>query len=181
MKTGGVKVFFLVMLCFPVLTRAQDAKILADRMETVFKVLRPAERKTLVEGYVEAMTSSFLTLEEKETVETVFRELQELHMAVVPDLQDYLLFVNAFCKRQEKENLNIWLTEMQKALAAADRKHTVVKTYLESLSMLASRRILYDGNGFLWQFDGKMDWQTEPLRVDFQDGDVCHPERYNSY
>ncbi len=69
MKTGGVKVFFLVMLCFPVLTRAQDAKILADRMETVFKVLRPAERKTLVEGYVEAMTSSFLTLEEKETVE----------------------------------------------------------------------------------------------------------------
>jgi len=172
MKTGGVKVFFLVMLCFPVLTRAQDAKILADRMETVFKVLRPAERKTLVEGYVEAMTSSFLTLEEKETVETVFRELQELHMAVVPDLQDYVLCVNAFCKRQEKENLNIWLTEMQKALAAADRKHTVVKTYLESLSMLASRRILYDGNGFLWQFDGKMDWQTEPLRVDFQDGDL---------
>ncbi|MDE6452148.1 MAG: hypothetical protein K2L23_07695 [Odoribacter sp.] len=40
--------------------------------------------------------------------------------------------------------------------------------------MLARHRVLYDGNGFLWQFDGKVDWQAEPLRVNFQEGDlVC--------
>lgn len=172
MKTGVVKVVLLLVCCFPGLAWAQENKLLADRMETVFKMLRPTDRKVLVEGYVEAMTSSLLSVEEKEAVENVFQELLDLHVAVVPELQDYVSCVNAFCKRQEKENLNVWLAGVRKALAATERKRTVVKTYLESLSGLATRQILYDGNGFLWQFDGKIAWQAEPLRVDFQDGNL---------
>ncbi|MDE5610750.1 MAG: hypothetical protein K2I90_01880, partial [Odoribacter sp.] len=172
MRTGVVKVFFWFVCCMPVIAMAQDAKVLTGQLETIFKGLRPADRKVLVGDYVEAMTSSLLSAEEKSAVETVFQGLQDLHVPVVPDLQNYVLCVNGFGKRQEKENLMLWLKGVQKALSAPERKRTAVKTYLESVSLLASRQVLYEGNGWQWQFDGKMVWRDKPLRVDFQDGNL---------
>ena len=172
MRTGVAKVFFWFVCCMPVIAAAQDAKVLTGQLETLFKGLRPVERKELVGDYVEAMTSSLLSAEEKSAVETVFQNLQDLRVPVAPDLQNYVLCVNGFCKRQEKENLTVWLKGVQKALSATERKRTAVKNYLESVSLLASRQVLYEGNGWQWQFAGKMVWHSDPLRVDLQDGDL---------
>ena len=49
----------LLMVCFPAMLWAQEAKIRSEKMEELFKMLRPADRKILVEGHVEAMTSAF--------------------------------------------------------------------------------------------------------------------------
>jgi len=172
MKVGIVKIFLCFVWCFPGILVAQENKALTDKMEAVFKVLRPAERKILIENYVAAMGSSLLTTEEKTAIEAAFQELQDLHVTVNPELKNYILCVNGFCLRQEKENLQVWLKGMQNALAASERKRMVVKNYLESVSLLAGQQVLYDGNGFQWQFKGKMIWREGPLRVYLQEGDL---------
>ncbi len=43
----------LLMVCFPAMLWAQEAKIRSEKMEELFKMLRPADRKILVEGFRE--------------------------------------------------------------------------------------------------------------------------------
>lgn len=174
MKHHLLKLCLSVLLCFPLFTNGQDTKALAGRMETLFKILRPAERKELVEGYIASMTSSFLTEEERITIDSVFQELQELHVTITPELQNYILSVNSFCQRQEKENLKIWLGGLQQALAAPERRRMLVKAYLESTCALACRQILFNGAGHQWQVQGKLRWQAgQKIAVDFLDADLC--------
>ena len=64
----------LLMVCFPAMLWAQEAKIRSEKMEELFKMLRPADRKILVEGHVEAMTSAFFSEEEKKIGRASCRE-----------------------------------------------------------------------------------------------------------
>lgn len=173
-KIVVIKILLWVICCLPYTLFAQDSKVLSDRMEAVFKTLRAQERKVLVEEYVGAMTSSFLAEEEKVALDSVFYQLQALHVPIVPDLKNYVSCVNGFYRRQEKENLKVWLVGIQNALSAPERKRTLIKSYLESVSSLADRQALYDNNGIQWLFRGKMSWHSEPFRVELQEGDlVC--------
>lgn len=165
----------IVLLFFGFPSRGQEGKELTAKMEAIFQILKPADRKALTEGYMATMTSPGLSDDDKALIAAVFQDLQDLHVTVTPELKNYILCVNHFSRRGEKSNLLVWLGGMQKALASTDRKRTVVKSYLESTTALACDRMLFNGSSHQWQVKGDINWHAgKPVRIDFRDGDlVC--------
>lgn len=152
---------------------AQDAKVLTAEMEAVFKSLRTAERKALAEGYAAMMTSADWTSAEKDSVAAAFRGMQELHVAVVPELRDFVVCVNSFFRRGERENLGVWLGGLQRLLSAPERKRVEIKSYLAETVAVAEGQVVWDGNSHRWWVDGKLEWKAGvPMRVDFRDGNL---------
>lgn len=173
MKIRVIKFCLILCLFFPNFSWGQDTKAWTEKMETIFKMLRPADRKTLTEGYIATMSSPMLSSDEKMLVDSLFQGLQDLHVTVSPELQNYILCVSSFCIRGEKDNLKVWLQGMRKALIATDRRRTIVKSYLDSTTPLACQQILFDGSSHQWKVNGKVTWHTgEPIRVHFQDGEL---------
>ena len=163
----------MVCLFFPILSWGQDTKAWTEKMETVFKILRPADRKVLTDGYIATMSSSMLSSDERMLVDSLFQELQDLHVTVTPELQNYILCVSGFSMRGEKDNLNVWLHGMRKALNATDRRRTIVKSYLESTTALACDQLLFSGGSHQWKVKGKVTWNVgDPVRIDFQNGEL---------
>lgn len=174
MKICLIKVLLWAFLCISLGVMGQDSRLLAGKPENVFKALRPADRQALIERYTAVMNSPLLSREAKELIDSIFLDLQDLHVTVVPELQNYILSVSSFCERQETDNLNIWLGGLQKALTAAERRRMLVKSWLESTFALACRQQLFCGSGHLWQVQGKLNWHAEPkIGVDFQEVDLC--------
>lgn len=173
-------VILLVACMFaPFLSQGQEAKAVAEKLETVFGNLRPADRKALTEGYLAVMASSFITVEEKARIDTVFQDLQDLRVTVTPELKDFIRIVNGFCRREEKDNLQVWLEGMENALSAPERKRTLVKNYLQSTAEVAAGNILYNGSGHQWLVRGKLYWKAgDPIRIDFREADlVCRTRK----
>lgn len=152
---------------------AQDAKSLQQTLETIFRNVRSEERKRLVDDCVEVWTSSFLNETEKDSISVVFQRMQELHLASAGELKDFAQCVNAFCKREEKENLNVWLQGLRTAISMAEKKRTHIKQYLVSTRTLVCDHILYKGASHRWIVGGKAVWRPEkPLRVEFGECEV---------
>lgn len=152
---------------------AQDAKSLQQTLETIFKSVRVDEKKGLIDDCVEVWTSSFLNEAEKDSVEAVFQQMQQLRLSPAGELKDFAQCVNAFCKRQEKENLNIWLQGLLKAMNMPDKKRTYIKQYLVSTRSVVCEHILYKGASHRWIVEGKAVWQPgNPLRIDFEECEV---------
>ena len=106
---------------------SQDTKTLTQSLETIFKDVRSGEKKVLIDDCIATWTSSFLPENEKDSIRVIFQDMQALRLSPVAELRDFAECVNAFCKKQEKENLDVWLTGIKKALNAPDKKRTVVK------------------------------------------------------
>ncbi len=173
MKSWVLKFCLFFVLCTPFCVSGQDAKILSEEMELIFKTLRPVDRAALLEDYVSVMTGSFLDVEEKQIVDSIFRDLQKLRVSVSPELKNYILCVNAFCKREEKENLKVWLQGLQSSLLAEERKRTIVKEYLLSTFPLASQQFLFDGAAHKWQIKGAVKWSgKDSLLIEFNEVDL---------
>lgn len=173
MKLNFVKFCLVVALWIPSCLLAQDTKVLSEKMETVFRTLKPTDRKILIEGYISVMTSSFLSVEEKQMVDSVFQDLQNLHITVTPELQSYILCVNNFCLKEEKDNLFVWLKGIQDILSATDRKRMKIKAYLEVTTPLACQQYLFRGSSHQWQVQGKINWVAGvPVQVKFQNCDL---------
>lgn len=175
LRKSVLKLGVILFLCCPGILHAQDVKVLREQMETVFRTLRPADRKSLADGFVSAMSSSFLNTEEKGRVDSLFRELQELHVTVSPELSGFVGSVNRFCEREEKTNLLVWLDGLQEALASVERKRMTVKRYLELTIPVSCERVLTDGNSQQWLVRGELEWREgKPIQLVFRDADlVC--------
>lgn len=169
----------LLMVCFPAMLWAQEAKIRSEKMEELFKMLRPADRKILVEGHVEAMTSAFFSEEEKKQIDNTFQELQGLRVAVSPELRNFIECVNGFFRRNEKANFQVWMAAMDEVLSVSERKRQAVRDFLEMTAPVAAGQFLFRGSSHQWLVYGPMIWREgKPLRVEFQQGDlVCRTRK----
>lgn len=173
-----MKLFFilgvwLTFLFIPVVTDGQSAKNVSDDLENVFRILRPSERKEIVEGYIECIGSSFLSEVEKARIDTIFQELQGIPVSVNPELKNFVRCIIHFCREGVKENLNVWLKGLERALATTERKRTVIKNYLEETVEFACGQVLYGGSGHRWTVRGRAVWSgLQPIRVDFAQADL---------
>ena len=140
----------LLMVCFPAMLWAQEAKIRSEKMEELFKMLRPADRKILVEGHVEAMTSAFFSEEEKKQIDNTFQELQGLRVAVSPELRNFIECVNGFFRRNEKANFQVWMAAMDEVLSVSERKRQAVRDFLEMTAPVAAGQFLFRGSSHQW-------------------------------
>lgn len=174
-RLPGLKYSLLALLFLPAMMKAQEEKSVKQELELIFKDIRPADRKELIDNSVNVWNSAFFTESEKENVGALFQSLRDLRVAVNPELKNFVQSVNAFGKRNEKENLNVWLNGLKKALEAAERKKTVVKDYLVSTAPVVCDHILYSGAGHKWFVRGACKWSASaPVRLDFADADlVC--------
>ena len=84
----AIKFWLLAFIMLPFALSAQDAKTLEQNFNLVFKNLQLSERKELVDRSVETWLS--LPQAERDSVEKVFRKLQELRVTVNPELKNYL-------------------------------------------------------------------------------------------
>lgn len=165
----------LLLCCFMMGTpvKGQENKEIAGKIELIFKDLRPAERKILVEKGVETWTSAFFSTAEKDSLAAVFQDLQNLRVSVQPELKNFVSCIHTFRERGEKENLMVWLSGLKKALAAVDRPRTVVRNYLVNTAPLVCEQVLYAGGGHLWYIRGKGRWQEgEKIELDFAEADL---------
>lgn len=173
-----MKLYFILWLCWiifflPEVANGQSAKSISGDLENVFKVLRPAERKELVEGYMDVMNGDFLTEKEKACIDTIFQELQGIPVSVTPELKDFVGCVIHFCRGRAKENLNVWLAGLERVLASTERKRTVIKNYLEETAGFACGQVLYRGSGHCWSVRGRTVWSgQQPIRVEFEEADL---------
>ncbi len=152
---------------------SQDTKTLTQSLETIFKDVRSGEKKVLIDECIATWTSSFLPENEKDSIRVIFQDMQTLRLSPVAELRDFAECVNAFCKKQEKENLDVWLTGIKKALNAPDKKRTVVKRYLESTRKLACDDLLFAGTSHRWYIKGQARWVWgTPLRIDYTEAEV---------
>lgn len=181
MNLKNIVVGALLLCGFPVMLQAQDAKTWNEKMEGIFKILRPADRKILVEGYVDAMTSSVLSVEEKMQVDSIFQALQDLRVAVSPELKDFVTCVNGFHRRGEKANLQVWLGAMKEVMKVTERKRTVVKDFLEMTAPIAGSQVFFRGSSHQWLVDGTLVWSGgKPLKVEFEQGKLVCKTRKDS-
>ncbi|MEG2341414.1 MAG: hypothetical protein RSB69_11775, partial [Odoribacter sp.] len=173
MKRLMIRFLIVVCLLFPNLAGGQNIEMVTDQMETVFKLLRPTERKVLVKEYIEVLTSSFLSQEEKEQIDSVFQKLQELKTGATSELKDYVNCVNYFYRCGEKENLLIWLSGIQQHLTSSEWKRGVIKNYLEATQILANEQAIFNGGNHKWLVRGKMRWESgQPIRINFSDANL---------
>lgn len=173
MKRGMLVLWVCCWLGLAPAVHAQDVKMLTAEMETVFKSLRPAERKALAEGYAAVMTSPDWPAAVRDSIAAAFRGLQGLHVAVSPELRNFVVCVNSFFRRGERENLEVWLEGLQRLLSSTERKRVEVKAYLEETVTVAEEQVVWDGSSHRWWVDGRLEWKAGvPLRIDFQKGNL---------
>lgn len=157
----------------PLEALSQEEKTLTQSLETVFKDVRAGEKKILIDNCVETWTSAFLSEAEKDSIGSVFQELQKLHLPPALDLKDFAQCVNAFCKHGEKENLEIWLGGLKETLRVADKKRTFIRKYLESTRRVICEQTVYVGASHKWYVRGQLSWVAgSALRIDFKEAQV---------
>lgn len=175
-------VYCLMLILFSAVNlRGQDIKTMTGNLGELVKNLNAADRKLLKDSYLEIFTSSGLTPGEKELVDSVFSELQQLKVTIVPELKYFILSVNGFSKRNEGKNLQVWLSGVREALRSPERKRTVLKNYLEETADIACNQILYQGNGHVWYVQGKLAWtKGQPVKINFSEADLICTTRKDS-
>lgn len=142
--------------------KAQDDKLLKNQLEVVFKDLRPAERKTLVEESLVTWTSAFFTEAELDTITVAFKNMQKIHVTAPGDIKNFAQCVNAFCRQKEKENLWVWMTGLKKAMKAKEQRITQTRNYLQTTQALVCKGVLFNGAAHRWLVKGKYRWTAEP-------------------
>lgn len=158
-----------IVLCLPAAGFAQEAGALPQSLELVFKDLRPADKKTLVEEGAAVWSSSFLTQADKDTVNALFQEMRDLRLTPAGELRNFISCINSFGVRGEKENFEVWLKGMEKAMCATDKRRTLVKQYLESTRQVACDNLLFSGASHKWAVGGSGKWiWGDPIRVDYE-------------
>lgn len=163
----------LGLLCFSVAGKAQEDKLLKEQIETLFKDVRASERKVLVGECMDTWTSSFLSEAEKDSVSSVFKELQAMRMIPASDMRNFAECVNRFCRAEEKENLHVWLDALRKLVFAKDRRKNNVKNYLAYTRHFIVDGVLYATSGHSWIVRGKGRWeQGKEVNVTFEDATV---------
>ncbi len=163
----------LGLLCFSLVGKAQEDKLLKEQIETLFKDVRASERKVLVAECLDTWTSSFLSDVEKDSVGRVFKELQTMRMVPASDMRNFAECVNHFCREEEKENLNVWLGALKKLVFAKDRRKNNVKNYLNHTRNFVVDGVLYATSGHSWIVTGKSRWeQGKEVNVVFEDATV---------
>lgn len=176
MRLPLVKFWLAALMALPVALCAQNVNTPAQDFNAIFKDLRPAERKELVENTLESWTGSYFSQAEKDTLEAVFQQLQALRVSVKPELKNYLECVNAFRARGEKENLFVWLGELEKKMSEQENKRNVVRGFLTGMTPVVCRQVLSGAAGHQWLVRGKARWLPgEVVRLAFDDADlICH-------
>ena len=163
----------LGLLCFFLVGKAQEDKLLKEQIETLFKDVRASERKVLVAECLDTWTSSFLSEAEKDSVGRVFKELQTMRMVPASDMRNFAECVNHFCREEEKENLNVWLGALKKLVFVKDRRKNNVKNYLNHTRNFVVDGVLYATSGHSWIVTGKSRWeQGKEVNVVFEDATV---------
>ena len=163
----------LGLLCFFLVGKAQEDKLLKEQIETLFKDVRASERKVLVAECLDTWTSSFLSEAEKDSVGRVFKELQTMRMVPASEMRNFEEFVNHFCREEEKENLNVWLGALKKLVFVKDRRKNNVKNYLNHTRNFVVDGVLYATSGHSWIVTGKSRWeQGKEVNVVFEDATV---------
>lgn len=170
-----IKCYVIFFFMLPLALYGQETKNFGQELEILFKNMRPAERKELIGQSVETWGSSFLTGTEKDSLNALFLELQSLKITVDPELRNFLMCVNSFRIRNEKENMNVWINGLKKTLGATDRKRTVVRNYLVSTTPFVCDRILKSISGHNWLVRGQGEWVSgDEIRIHFKDVElVC--------
>lgn len=175
MRLPIVKVWLAVLTLLPSVLCAQDVKSLESDFGVIFKDLRPVERKELINNSVVSWNSSFFSQVEKDSVEAVFRDLQALRVTVNPELKNFLVCVNTFRLKNEKENLFIWLNELKRKIATPDNKRNVVRDYLQNVTLVVCEQILSNVQGHQWSVRGQAHWEGgKHVRLVYKDaGLIC--------
>lgn len=173
MYLPAIKFWLLAFIMLPFAVCAQDVKTLEQNFTLIFKNLQLSERKELVGQSVETWLS--LPQAGKDSVEKVFRKLQEMRVTVNPELKNYLKCVNAFRVRGEEENLQVWLEGLKKKIAVQENKRNTIRDYLLSVTPVVCGQILSVSNSHKWLARGKMVWESgEPICLKFTKADlVC--------
>lgn len=167
----AIKFWLLAFIMLPFALSAQDAKTLEQNFNLVFKNLQLSERKELVDRSVETWLS--LPQAERDSVEKVFRKLQELRVTVNPELKNYLKCVNAFRIRGEKENLQVWLKGLKGKLSVQENRRNAIRDYLLNVTPVVCEQILSVSNSHKWLVRGKVEWEAgEPVRLRFMEADL---------
>ena len=166
-----IKFWLLAFIMLPFALSAQDAKTLEQNFNLVFKNLQLSERKELVDRSVETWLS--LPQAERDSVEKVFRKLQELRVTVNPELKNYLKCVNAFRIRGEKENLQVWLKGLTGKLSVQENRRNAIRDYLLNVTPVVCEQILSASNSHKWLVRGKVVWEAgETVRLRFMEADL---------
>lgn len=166
------KFWIFGLLCVSLAGNAQENKLLKEQVEAVFRDMRSSERKILVEESIHVWTS-LLSVEEKDSLSIVFKELQTMRMSAVSDLKNFAECVNRFCLQEEKENLDIWLQGLKKRVFIKDRRKNAVKNYLSMTRNFIVNGIVYTGPSHKWLVRGKCIWEDrEGLKVGFKEATV---------
>ncbi len=161
--------------------RGQEIKEMTGNLGELFKNLNAADRKLLKDSYLEIFTSSGLTSGEKELVDSLFSDLQQLKVAASPELKYFILSASGFSKRGEGKNLQVWLSGLREALNSPERKRTILKNYLEETAGIACNQVLYQGNGHTWYVRGQVMWATGwPVKINFSEADLICRTRKDS-
>lgn len=167
------KYSLLLFLILPFLLAGQDVKTLTQNFETVFKDLRPGERKQLVEDCVNTWASSFFTETEKDSVTVLFKQLQDLRLSLNPDLVSFVRCINTFSQKNEKDNFLVWIGGVKTAINAKERRNTMIKNYLQQTSRLICENVLYSASSHKWLGRGKYMWTASPdIQVSLTDADI---------
>ncbi|MDR0983294.1 MAG: hypothetical protein LBM07_08680 [Culturomica sp.] len=163
--------FFLLLLFSFELFAQNDAEKtnLNNELETAFFSLKQADKKKLVENFMNVFNSDFLTDCDKQKIDSVFFELRGLRLAPVPYLKNYLEIVMTFYSRNQKENLQIWLEGLEECLSANDKKRSTVNDYI-----VLTHGIITDSEFFIrrgshqWFVRGDYKWlhSSEGLKID---------------
>lgn len=179
MRLPVVKFAVLAFLIMPCVLCAQDTKELNLRFGTIFKDLRPSERTQLIDHSVESWKSDFFSQAEKDSIEAVFEKLQALRVSVNPELKNFLICINTFRIRNEKENSQVWLSGLRKKLAATDNKRNIVRDYLVGGTPVVCEQVFATSAGHKWLVHGRAQWQDgENIRLAFRDADlICHTNK----
>lgn len=175
---SGLLVFLSLFLSL--MSSAQD-KVLIQQVELLFKDMRSGERKVLVDKSVETWGSGWPSEKEREKITTVFNELQTLKVGVLPSTVQFAECVNAFREKDERKNMEVWLSGLTEVLGAKERRRTVVKEYLAETHRIVCREMLSSATTHQWLARGKAVWTKtaeQDIRLSFPEVNlVCNTNR----
>lgn len=169
LKSLFLKLCWLTLFMGHFMGFSQDVKVMKESMDRLFQGLRSGERKVLIERYTESMGSSFLSDREKTLIDSLFLELQNLHVSMDPELKNFVACVGSFYSRNEKANLLVWIEGLTDVLAGNERKRMAVRNYIEDTYALACEKALVVTPNYKWFVRGGMVWHSgKPLSVSFE-------------
>lgn len=174
MRVFGIIFAGIIGLCWPLSAWSQEDKILKEQVETIFRDLRAADRKMLTEECLRTWNASFLSAAEKDSVSTMFKKLQDLRMPATSELKFFAENINNFCRKEEKENLLVWLEGLKQVMRSKEKQKTNIRNYLSLTHGLICRDILYRGKTHLWLANGETSWKRDSvIEVCFKNAKLC--------